>query len=99
MSDDYKFMDADKPECESCTFSFCLRDGVHHKCFAINRHTDSNLCRFYKTDKQMRIELKRCYLRANNPFYKNFNDYLELLNIRTHTTFYDKYKDGYYGKK
>ena len=28
----------------------------------------------------------------------NFNDYLEMLNICAHTTFYDKYKDGYYGK-
>ena len=98
MSELSKYMDCTKSECDKCTF--CIKkDGVHSKCFAINRNTESLICEFFKSDKDMRLELKRCYIRANNPFYRNFNDYLEMLNIGLQTTFYDKYKDGYYGKK
>lgn len=94
-----RWLKANKPECDNCTFKFNPKDDCSPKCMAINYHTDSNVCRFFKDDKKMRIELKRCYIRANNPFYRSFNDYLEMLNIQLQTTFYDKYKDGIYNGK
>ena len=95
MSDNCKrFLGANLPECEKCTFRFTNRVDGKDSCFALAYHTDSVVCKFYKTDEKMKRELLRCYHSCDNPFLRGFNDYCELLNISLQTTFYDKYKGG-----
>ncbi len=94
MSDNCKrFLGANLPECEKCTFRFTNRVDGKESCFALAYHTDGK-CAFFKTDERMKRELIKCYQNAENPFLRGFNDYCELLNISLQTTFYDKYKGG-----
>ena len=76
-----------KIECVDCAFR--LKENL---CNALQTEP-LDYCPFHKTFMEELNELYRCYLRMKIQF-KSFNNYLDFLNEKSKSSYYNKYKES-----